>query len=221
MRIAVADDGGLFRDGLVMLLKAAGHEVVGPVADGGALIALLSQTPADVAILDIRMPPEPHGGLDTARRLRQEHPGLGLLLLSQYAESGYLVRMLEIGTAGIGYRLKEQVGSVAALSDTLDRIANGELVIEPVLVAKLVGRSAAAPPGALAALSDREVEVLRLMAQGRSNASIAKEMVVSVKAVEKHTAAIFAKLGLIDDTGSQHRRVLAVLTYLGAAGQVP
>jgi DNA-binding NarL/FixJ family response regulator len=221
VRIAVADDGGLFRDGLVMLLKDAGHEVVGPVAAGGALVALLSQTPADVAILDIRMPPEPHGGLDTARRLRQEHPGLGLLLLSQYAESDYLFRMLEIGTAGIGYRLKERVGSVAALSDTLDRIAGGELVIEPVLASRLVGRAAGGRPGPLATLSDREVEVLRLMAEGRSNASIAAAMFVSVKAVEKHTAAIFAKLGLTGDTGSQHRRVLAVLTYLRAAGPAP
>jgi DNA-binding NarL/FixJ family response regulator len=220
VRIAVADDGGLFRDGLVMLLEAAGHEVVGTVGDGGALVALLSQTPADVAILDIRMPPEPHGGLDTARRLRQEHPGLGLLLLSQYAESDYLIRMLEIGTAGIGYRLKERVGSVAALSDTLNRIADGELVIEPVLAARLVGRSTGRP-GPLAALSDREVEVLRLMAEGRSNASIAAALFVTVKAVEKHTAAIFAKLGLTGDTGSQHRRVLAVLTYLRAAGPVP
>lgn len=216
MRIAVADDGGLFRDGLVMLLGAIGHEVVGCVPDGRAIVDLLDETPADVAVLDIRMPPEPHGGLDAARRLRTEHPDLGLLLLSQYAETDYLNRMLEIGTEAIGYRLKEKIGSVAALGDTLNRIAAGELVIEPALAARLVNRSSDRGSSELAALSDREIEVLRLMAEGRSNAGIAAQLYVSVKAVEKHSASIFAKLGLTDDGGSHHRRVLAVLTYLRA-----
>jgi len=218
MRVAIADDGGLFRDGLVLLLRAIGHEVVACVADGRALVDLLDRTAADVAVLDIRMPPEPHGGLDAARRLRANHPHLGLLLLSHYADARYLSRMLEIGTEGIGYRLKEKVGSVAVLGDTLSRIAEGELVIEPVLVARLANRSSDPSPGELAALSEREIEVLRLMAEGRSNAGIAGQLFVSVKAVEKHSASIFAKLGLTDDRGSHlhHRRVLAVLTYLRA-----
>ena len=215
MRVAVADDGLLFRDGLVLLLQAAGHEVVGCAADGRALVELLSQRAADVAVLDIRMPPEPHGGLETARRLRDAHPGLGLLLLSQYAETDYLSQMLEIGTGGIGYRLKERIGSVAALNDTLERIAQGDLVIEPAVAARLVGGRSGRPV-ALTTLSERELDVLRLMAEGRSNAGVAAELFLSVKAVEKHTSAIFAKLGLGGDSHSHHRRVLAVLTYLRA-----
>ena len=125
MRVALAEDGALFREGLLMLLQAAGHEVVGSVADGDALVDLLSGDSADVAILDIRMPPEPDGGLVTAERLRALHPDMGLLFLSHYAESHYLMRILEIGTEAIGYRLKEKDGSVEVLSDTLGRIAEG------------------------------------------------------------------------------------------------
>jgi DNA-binding NarL/FixJ family response regulator len=128
MRVAVAEDGALFREGLVMLLGAAGHHVVGWAAGGDQLVALLSTQPADVVILDIRMPPEPDGGLITAERLRAAHPELGLLFLSHYAESHYLMRILEIGTERIGYRLKEKVGSVDVLTDTLTRINNGEIV---------------------------------------------------------------------------------------------
>src|SRR3954447_24584759 len=119
VRVALAEDGALFRDGLVMLLQAAGHEVVGCTADGDALVDLLAERPADVAILDIRMPPEPDGGLVTAERLRGAHPDMGLLFLSHYAESHYLMRILQISTDAIGYRLKEKVGSVEALTDTL------------------------------------------------------------------------------------------------------
>lgn len=140
MRVALAEDGALFREGLLMLLQAAGHEVVGCTADGDALVELLSSRPADVAILDIRMPPEPDGGQLTAERLRAMHPDLGLLFLSHYAESHYLMRILQIGTEAIGYRLKEKVGSVDVLSDTLTRIRSGEIVIEPVLAKRLVER---------------------------------------------------------------------------------
>lgn len=220
MRIVVADDGALFRDGLVLLLGASGHEVVGCVPDGPAAVRLLDRVAADVAILDIRMPPLPDGGLETAYHLRLRHPELGLLLLSQYAEKHNLTRMLEIGTEAIGYRLKEKVSSVAVLADTLSRIAAGELVIEPALAARLVDGSAGRA-GELAMLSEREFDVLRLMAEGRSNAGIAAELYVSVKAVEKHSAAIFAKLRLTDHAGSQHRRVLAVLAYLQAQRPVP
>ncbi|HYH29879.1 MAG TPA: response regulator transcription factor [Pseudonocardia sp.] len=214
MRVALAEDGALFREGLQMLLQAAGHEVVGSTADGDALVELLSSRPADVAILDIRMPPEPDGGLVTAERLRALHPGLGLLFLSHYAESHYLMRILQIGTEAIGYRLKEKVGSVDVLSDTLARIEAGEIVIEPVLAKRLVERPRADKRGVLTTLSERESDVLRLMAEGRSNNGIAAQLYVTPKAVEKHIASIFGKLNLHADTAAHHRRVLAVLTYL-------
>lgn len=213
MRVALAEDGALFREGLLMLLKAAGHDIVACAAGGDELVAMLRTRPADVAILDIRMPPEPDGGLVTADRLRAAHPDIGLLFLSHYAESHYLMRILEIGTDAIGYRLKEKVGSVDVLTDTLTRIAAGEIVIEPVLAKRLVER----PRGEknlVSTLSDREVDVMRLMAEGRSNGGIAAQLFVTPKAVEKHIANIFGKLGLHADGADQHRRVLAVLTYL-------
>ena len=214
MRVALAEDGALFREGLLMLLQAAGHEIVGCTADGNALVDLLASRPADVAILDIRMPPEPDGGLVTAERLRALHPDLGLLFLSHYAESHYLMRILQIGTDAIGYRLKEKVGSVDVLTDTLTRIKSGEIVIEPVLAKRLVERPSSDKKSAIAALSERELDVLRLMAEGRSNNGIAAQLFVTAKAVEKHIANIFGKLGLHADTAEHHRRVLAVLTYL-------
>jgi DNA-binding NarL/FixJ family response regulator len=214
MRVALAEDGALFRDGLVMLLDAAGHEVVGCTPDGDSLVELLATEPADVAILDIRMPPEPDGGLSTAARLRATYPQLGLLFLSHYAEAHYLMRVLHIGTAAIGYRLKEKVGSVEVLGDTLTRIRDGEIVIEPVLAQRLVERPSSRHRDEVASLSERELEVLRLMAEGRSNGGIAGPLFVSAKAVEKHIASIFSKLGLPPDTAEHHRRVLAVLTYL-------
>jgi DNA-binding NarL/FixJ family response regulator len=214
MRVALAEDGVLFREGLLMLLRAAGHQVVCSAADGDELVALLSTQPADVVILDIRMPPEPDGGLITAERLRAAHPEMGLLFLSHYAESHYLMRILEIGTERIGYRLKEKVGSVDVLTDTLTRIENGEIVIEPVLAKRLVDRPRGDKKNVVAALSARELEVLGLMAEGRSNNGIAGQLYVTPKAVEKHIANIFIKLGLHLDTAAHHRRVLAVLTYL-------
>jgi DNA-binding NarL/FixJ family response regulator len=197
-----------------MLLQAAGHEVVGCTADGDALVELLASQAADVAILDIRMPPEPDGGLVTAELLRAAHPDMGLLFLSHYAETHYLMRILQIGTDSIGYRLKEKVGSVDVLSDTLTRIADGEIVIEPVLAKRLVERPRGDKKGVVASLSERELDVLRQMAEGRSNNGIAAQLFVTPKAVEKHIANIFGKLGLHADTAEHHRRVLAVLTYL-------
>lgn len=214
MRVALAEDGALFREGLLMLLRAAGHEVVGCTADGDALVDLLADQPVDVAVLDIRMPPEPDGGLVTAERLRATHPGVGLLFLSHYAETHYLMRILQIGTDGIGYRLKEKVGSVEVLTDTLTRIRDGEIVIEPVLAKRLVERPRGDRRGVVDSLSTRELEVLGLMAEGRSNNGIATELFVTQKAVEKHIANIFDKLGLPNDATAHHRRVLAVLTYL-------
>ncbi|GAA2976787.1 response regulator transcription factor [Actinokineospora diospyrosa] len=215
MRVAIADDGALFREGLVMLLRAAGHEVVGSVSDGDKLVALVATDPVDVAILDIRMPPEPDGGLATAERVRALRPETGLLLLSHYAETHYLMRVLEIGTEGVGYRLKEKVAGVQVLDDTLTRLASGEIVIEPSLAKRLVERPAGGD-GPVGALSEREHDVLRLMAEGRTNNAIAKELFISAKAVEKHIAAIFTKLDLPGDPSVHHRRVLAVLAYLRA-----
>ena len=214
MRVALAEDGALFREGLLMLLRAAGHDIVACAAGGDELVALLRSRPADVAILDIRMPPEPDGGLITADRLRAAHPDLGLLFLSHYAESHYLMRILQIGTDKIGYRLKEKVGSVDTLTDTLSRIADGEIVIEPMLAKRLVERPRGEKKNLVSTLSEREVDVLKLMAEGRSNGGIAAQLFVTPKAVEKHIANIFGKLGLHADATEQHRRVLAVLTYL-------
>jgi len=214
MRVAVAEDGALFREGLGLLLQAAGHEVVGSVDHGDKLVALVATEPVDLAILDIRMPPEPDGGLTTAERLRTEHPDVGILLLSHYAETQYLLRVLEIGAERIGYRLKERVAGVKVLADTLERIAAGEIVIEPVLAKRLVESRRSAEDDPLATLTDRETDVLRLMAEGRSNTGIASELFVSGKAVEKHIASIFIKLDLPGDASVHHRRVLAVLAYL-------
>ncbi|GEL24716.1 DNA-binding response regulator [Pseudonocardia sulfidoxydans NBRC 16205] len=214
MRVALAEDGALFREGLLMLLQATGHEVVGATADGDSLLDLLATEPCDVAILDIRMPPEPDGGLITAERLRAKYPDMGLLFLSHYAESHYLMRILNIGTDAIGYRLKEKVGSVDVLSDTLDRIRDGEIVIEPSLAKRLVERPRGEKKGLVASLSERETDVLKLMAEGRSNNGIAGQLFVTPKAVEKHIANIFGKLGLHADTSENHRRVLAVLAFL-------
>jgi DNA-binding NarL/FixJ family response regulator len=215
MDVAVADDGALFREGLQLLLSAAGHEVVGCVEDGDRLLELLARTSVDVAIMDIRMPPGADGGLRTAQRVRARYPGVGLLLLSQHAEAHYLFRLLEIGTERIGYRLKDQVAGVAVLADTLVRIAAGEIVIEPVLAANLVDRPSQPVQRPLADLNERERAVLRLMAEGRSNTGIATELFLSVKSVEKHIASIFTKLNLSTEPAAHHhRRVLAVLAYL-------
>ncbi|RLP68928.1 DNA-binding response regulator [Mycetocola reblochoni] len=217
MRVAIADDGTLFREGLVLLLGAADHEVVAAHSDGEALLATLGTEPVDIALLDIRMPPGEEGGLTTAALIRERHPEVGLLLLSHYSETHYLRRMLAIGTEGIGYRLKERIAGVQMLNDTLERIAAREIVIEPVLAGRLV-ETGERGDGPLSVLAPRELEVLRLMAEGRANSAIARELFVSVKAVEKHVASLFVKLGIPGDATVHHRRVLAVLTYLHSQG---
>jgi DNA-binding NarL/FixJ family response regulator len=218
VRIAVADDGGLFRDGLALLLRAAGHDVVHSAAGGDRLLELVAADPVDMAVLDIRMPPEPEGGLVTAGRLRAAYPDMGLLLLSHHAETHYLTRVLEIGPHRIGYRLKDRLASVDALNDTLTRIMDGEIVIEPTLATRLVDSARERRGGGFPVLSAQELRVLRLMAAGMSNAGIAAELGVSRKAVEKQVGGIFAKLPLPDDGPEHHRRVLAVLLYLQAYG---
>ncbi|QOC94768.1 response regulator transcription factor [Micromonospora craniellae] len=219
MRVAVVEDSALFREGLIMLLRAAGFDVVGWATNGEDALDLLDGARADVAILDIRMSPEPEGGLATAATVRQRHPDVGVLLLSNYAESHYLMRMLKIGTERIGYRLKDRIVNVEALGDTLRRVAEGEVVIEPEIAQQLVNQLPGAGAGdgdGLRRLTSREMDVLRLMAEGRSNAGIADALFLSTKTVEKHAASIFAKLGLSADIAAYHRRVLAVISYLRA-----
>lgn len=214
MRVAVADDATLFREGLVMLLQAAGHEVVSTYSDGVSLYESLDASPVDVVLLDIRMPPGDEGGLTIAARIRQRYPEVGLLLLSHYSETHYLRSMLAVGTEGIGYRLKDRIAGVKMLDDTLARIQAREIVIEPTLAGALVGADAHQVDPLTSSLAPRELDVLRLMAEGQSNKAIAKELFVSVKAVEKHVASLFIKLDIPGDATVHHRRVLAVLTYL-------
>lgn len=214
MRVAVADDATLFRDGLVLLLQAAGHEVVSIHSDGLSLFESLASAPADVVLLDIRMPPGEEGGLTIARRIRERYPEVGLLLLSHYSETHYLRSMLAIGTEGIGYRLKDRIAGVKMLNDTLARIYTREIVIEPMLVGALVATVDKDVDPLIKSLAPRELDVLRLMAEGKSNSAIAKDLFVSVKAVEKHVASLFIKLEIPGDATVHHRRVLAVLSYL-------
>jgi len=219
MRVAVADDAALFRDGLCLLLSAAGVDVTAQAADGDELCELIKHDPPDVVILDIRMPPSPDGGLATAERLRADWPDLGILMLSHYTETPYLMRLLEIGSRGVGYRLKEQVADVATLRDTLSRIAAGDTVIEPEVVERLLEQRRKGVNPGVSSLTDRERDVLRHMAEGRSNSGIAEVLVLNQKTVEKHIASIFTKLGLpVSETG-HHRRVSAVLAYLRARRQ--
>jgi DNA-binding NarL/FixJ family response regulator len=215
MRVAIADDGALFREGLAALLAATGVVVTSQAASGDELFALAADDPPDVVILDIRMPPGPDGGLTTAERLRARHPDLGLLVLSQYAETPYAMRLLEVGPSGVGYRLKDRIADIETLRDTLTRIVAGEAVIEPEIVQRLVDHNRhATDDSVLRQLTDREREVLRLMAEGRSNTGIAKQLFVTTKVVEKHIANVFAKLGMPATEPDDHRRVLAVLAYL-------
>lgn len=216
MRVAIAEDGALFREGLVLLLEAVGHEVVGGVADGDALLAIIDAEPIDVAVLDIRVPPDPDGGLVTAERIRALRPDTGLLLLSHYAETHYLMRLLEIGAERIGYRLKDRIAGVPVLADTLDRIAAGELVIEPVLAERLVQVPVEGGAGGVTALTECELDVLRLVAEGRADSGIAEQMSLSPAVVAEHVDAIFAKLDLPGDQTGHHLRVPAVLAHLCA-----
>jgi DNA-binding NarL/FixJ family response regulator len=215
LRVAVADDAFLFREGLCLLLKAADVQVTHQVGDGDTLIERLAQDVPDVAILDIRMPPHPDGGLVTAERLRARHPDLGILVLSQYAETPHLTRLLALGASGMGFRLKDRVADVHVLRDTLARIVAGDTVIEPELVDRLLAvRRTPARRSAITQLTDRELDILTAMAEGHSNESIGSLLRLSVKTVENHIARIFTKLGLPPSDTSQHRRVAAVLAYL-------
>jgi DNA-binding NarL/FixJ family response regulator len=200
------------REGIVHLLRGAGFDVVGQAGDLEGLLRAVALDPPDVAIVDIRMPPtHTDEGLVAARRIRSEHPGVGVLVLSQYVEPAYALQLLEEHPGRVGYLLKERVFDVAILIDALRRITDNETVIDPTIVARLVGRYRRQDP--LDRLTDREREVLGLIAEGLSNAAIARRLVVTERTVQAHTTQIFQKLQLEANPDS-HRRVMAVVTYL-------
>ena len=214
VRVAVADDSVLLREGLVRLLGEAGHEVVGAYPDAEQLLAAVDAVAPQLVVLDVRMPPSFRDeGVRAALQLRASHPGIGILLLSQYVEAVYAQELLGTGAGRVGYLLKDRVASLAELDDAVTRIAAGGTVLDPEVVAQLLGRRR----DPIAALTPREREVLHLMAEGRSNPAIAGALTIGLGAVEKHITSIFAKLGL-EETGSAHRRVLAVLTWLDGRG---
>jgi serine/threonine-protein kinase len=212
MRVVIADDAMLIREGAARLLQDAGVEVAGTAGDARDLLRLVATEQPDVAIVDIRMPPtHTDEGLVAAEQIRSRHPGVGVLVLSQYLESRYATRLLEQHPQGRGYLLKERVSDIGALKDAIARIAEGECVLDPTIVARLIKRPRHRRP--IDELTDREREVLALIAEGRSNQGISQILVLSPKTVEAHVGRILAKLGL-DDTPDYHRRVLAVLAFL-------
>ena len=212
MRIVIGDDALLFREGLVRILNAAGFNIVGTAADADTLIKLVLDTVPDVAIVDVRMPPtHTDDGLRAALKIRESCPDVGVLMLSQYADSDLAVSLLSDGRRGVGYLLKDSVADVTELVDAVRQVGEGGSVFDPAVIARLLGRRRSA--SALDDLSDRERAVLSLMAQGRSNAAIAARLFLGERTVESHVRNIFGKLGL-EDTADDHRRVLAVVTYL-------
>jgi len=214
MRVAVADDSALFREGLARLLEGSGFEVVGRAADGGQLLALVEAHRPDIVITDIRMPPD-HAteGLVAAAQIRERHPDVAVLLLSQYVETTHALRLLENGAGRIGYLLKDRVSDVRDFTDAVRRVAAGGSAIDPEVVSQLLVRRRRRD--LVSDLSDREREVLNLMAEGRSNVAIGASLHLSEKTVEGHVRSIFSKLNL-EPAAEDHRRVLAVLTYLKA-----
>jgi len=209
--VIVADDSVLLREGLVRLLAENGHDVVAQVGDGPSFVDAVRELRPDASIVDVRMPPtHTDEGLRAAVAVRREIAGAPILMLSQYVDVSYADDLLADRTGAIGYLLKDRVAEVSEFLETLARVADGGTVLDPEVVAQLVVRRGRAP---LDALTAREREVLGLMAEGRSNAAIARALVVSDGAVEKHVKNIFMKLDLPPDD-EQHRRVLAVLTYL-------
>jgi DNA-binding NarL/FixJ family response regulator len=215
MRVVVADDLMLTREGIVRLLGDAGIDVVGEAEDAQGLLRHVRLRRPDAAIVDIRMPPtHTDEGLVAAQRIRSDHPEVGVLVLSQYVEPSYAMRLLEEHPERVGYLLKQRVFDVAILIDALRRIDEGESVIDPTIVSRLLGRQRREDP--LEELTEREREVLGLVAEGLSNQAIAGRLFITQRTVESHVTEIFLKLDL-DVNPESHRRVLAVLTYLRAA----
>ncbi len=214
MRVAVADDAMIVREGVARLLTDAGFDVVGRSATAEGLLETVRDHAPDVAIVDIRMPPTyTDEGLQAALAIRAAHPKVGVVVLSQHAEIGLAMRLLNEGAEGVGYMLKESLADLDELADAVRRVAEGGSALDPSIVSQLLGRRRSDNP--LDALTEREREVLGLMAEGRSNHGIGERLSISERAVQKHAASIFAKLGL--PAGEEdHRRVLAVLAFLRA-----
>jgi DNA-binding NarL/FixJ family response regulator len=214
MRVVVAEDNTLLREGVARLLEDAGMDVVGRFGDADAMLAAVREDEPDVAIVDVRMPPShTDEGLRAAAEIREHHPGTGVLVLSQHVELGLAFKLLADSVERTGYLLKDRIGDVGEFADAVRRVAEGGTALDPTIVSQLLSRKRDDDP--LANLTPREREVLALMAEGSSNQAIADKLVISLRAVEKHVTSIFGALGL-PSTGLEHRRVLAVLTYLRA-----
>ena len=212
MRVMIAEDAALLREGLSRLLEDEGHTVLAAVAHGEALLDAVRQDQPDVAIIDVRMPPSfTDEGLRAALQIRRAHPEVSTLVLSQYVEERYAVELVADGASGVGYLLKDRVADVDEFLESLSRVADGGTAIDPEVVAQLVGRRRTAD--AMEKITSRELDVLGLMAEGRSNSAIAEALNISLGAVEKHVGNIFTKLTLLP-ADEDHRRVLAVLAYL-------
>ena|SRR5918995_992546 len=212
MRVVVAEDSVLLREGVVRLLEEAGFDVVGQAGDGEELLRKVRAHKPDVAIVDVRMPPsQTDEGLRAAREIRSELPSVGVLVLSQYVEETYARELLADNAEGLGYLLKDRVADIDAFAEATRRVAGGGSALDPAVVSQLLGRARSDDP--IEALTPREREVLGLMAEGRSNAAIAEQLVVTERAVEKHVTSIFSKLDLTTSP-DDHRRVLAVLRFL-------
>ncbi|MEU4287850.1 response regulator transcription factor [Kribbella sp. NPDC026596] len=211
MRIVIGEDSALFREGLARLLADAGHEIAGLAVDAPSLLTTVAETTPDLAVIDIRMPPDhTDDGARAARRLRMQNPELGIVLLSQHVETRHSVEL--VATGRFGYLLKDRVLALDEFLDALDRVASGGSALDPEVVARLIGRQRA--DDRLAPLTPREREVLALMAEGCTNVGIGRRLFLTERTVETHVGSILAKLGLITND-EQHRRVLAVLAYLG------
>jgi DNA-binding NarL/FixJ family response regulator len=212
IRVVLADDSVLFREGLARVLAESGFVVAGQAGDADGLHAAVEREMPDVVVTDIRMPPtNTSEGLLAAQRIRAEHPGVGVLVLSQYVETRQALKLLQNAPQRVGYLLKDRVSEIAEVTDAVRRIARGGSVIDPQVVAQLLRRRE--DGGALEILTGRERDILALMAQGRSNRAIGERLFLSPKTVETHVGAVFAKLGLLP-AADDHRRVLAVITYL-------
>ncbi len=212
MRVMLAEDGALLREGMARLLRDNGIEVTGAYADAEELLREVARRPPDVAVVDIRLPPtHSDEGLRAALEIRANHPAVGVLVLSQYVELGLAMKLLADSAESVGYLLKDRVADVADFVAGVERVAAGGSVIDPTIVSTLVSRRRDADP--LEQLTPREREVLELMAEGRSNQGVADELVITVRAVEKHVSSVFGKLGL-PSSASESRRVHAVLLFL-------
>lgn len=219
MRVVLADDSVLLREGLARVLTDAGFEVTGQAGDASSLLHLVRRDRPDVAVIDVRMPPtNTNEGLVAALEIRATHQDVGVLVLSQYVETSHAMKLLGESTGGVGYLLKDRVSDVGEFAEAVRRVGTGGSVIDPEVVSTLLGRKRRPDP--LAALTDREKEVLALMAEGRSNQGIRQKLFLSPKTIETHVGAIFAKLGLLPGA-DEHRRVLAVLAYLRSLGDAP